>query len=373
MPTKKEDNMNIQTTPEGTAQTETPVVDAPVTETPAGDAPVHPMGEILALFHTPQQQGYATMGVNSHRETWALQSKEFRQLLEHQYYKMTGTMPSSKTITDDLRVLEGKARFEGPELQLHLRIAELEDRISLDLANPAWEFVEITTAGWGVMADSPVKFRRPSSMCALPYPLPGGTIEDLRPFVNIESEDDWRLLVSFLVSTFYPRGPYPVLVLHGSQGAAKSTLTRMVRALIDPNHAPIRTLPRSERDLVISAQQGWLLAFDNLSVLSDKMSDAFCRLATGGGLGTRTLYTNADEAIFQATRAVILNGIEEVVTRGDLLDRSVVLHLPTLSPTHRREEHQVWSEFENARPRILGALLDAVSAALRNLDTVTLT
>jgi hypothetical protein len=86
MPTKKEDNMNIQTTPEGTAQTETPAVDAPVTETPAVDAPVHPLGEMIDLFHTPQQEGYATIGVNSHRETWALQSKEFRQLLEQQYY-----------------------------------------------------------------------------------------------------------------------------------------------------------------------------------------------------------------------------------------------------------------------------------------------
>jgi len=147
----------------------------------------------------------------------------------------------------------------------------------------------------------------------------------------------------------------------------------MMRGLIDPNHAPIRTLPRSEWDLFISAHQGWLLAFDNLSALPNQMSDALCRLATGGGYGTRTLYTNADEAIFQATRAVILNGIEEVVTRGDLLDRSVLLHLPTLSPAQRREEAQVWREFEDARPRVLGALLDAVSAALRNRDTVTLT
>src|SRR5262249_53761201 len=155
---KKEDSMNIQSTPEETAQTETPAVDATVTETPAGDAPVHPLGEILDLFHTPQQQGYATIGVNSHRETWALQSKEFRRLREQYYYALHGTMPSPTILKEELRTLEGKARFEGPELPVHLRIAALEDRISLDLANPAWEVVEITTAGWGVMADSPVKF-----------------------------------------------------------------------------------------------------------------------------------------------------------------------------------------------------------------------
>jgi hypothetical protein len=369
----KEDNMNIQTTPEETAQTETPAVDVPVTEIPAVDATVPPLGEILDLFHTPQREGYATIGVNSHREIWVLQSKEFRQLREQYYYVLNGAMPSQKTLNEDLRILEGKARFDGAELPVHLRIAALEDRLYLDLANERWEVVEITRTGWRVLEDSPIKFRRTSHMLALPHPRHGGTIEELRALVNLGSEDDWRLLVSFLASTFSPSGPYPVLVLHGPQGTAKSTLTRMVRAFIDPNHAPIRTLPRSERDLFISAQQGWLLAFDNLSALSNAMSDALCRLATGGGYGTRTLYTNSDEAIFQATRPVILNGIEEVVTRGDLLDRSVLLHLPTLSSTQRREEHQVWREFEDARPRVLGALLDAVSAALQNLETVTLT
>jgi hypothetical protein len=331
-----------------------------------------PLGEILALFHTPQNETYATLGIHGHRENWALQSKEFRRLREQYYYALNGTMPSPTILKEELRTLEGKALFEGPEMPVHLRLAALEDRLYLDLTNDRWEVVEITPTRWRVVDDPLVKFRRTSSMRPLPQPLSGGTIEELRALVNIGSEDDWRLLVSFLISTFHPHGPYPVLVLHGPQGAAKSTLTKMVRAFIDPNQAPIRTLPRSERDLFISAQQGWLLAFDNLSALSDAMSDALCRLATGGGLGTRTLYTNADEAIFQATRPVILNGIEEVVTRWDLLDRSVLLHLPTLSSTQRREEHQVWREFEDARPRVLGALLDAVSAALQNLETISL-
>jgi hypothetical protein len=337
------------------------------------DIPGRPLGEILDLFHTPQQDAYATLRVHGHREIWALASPEFRHLREQYYYALTGTMPSQKTIRDDIRTLAGKARFEGAAQLVHLRIAELEERLYLDLANERWEVVEITRTGWRVMADPPVKFRRTSSMHALPHPLLGGSIAELRALVNIGSEDDWRLLVSFLVSTFHPRGPYPVLVLHGPQGAAKSTVMRMVRALVDPNHAPIRKLPRSERDLFISANQGWVLAFDNLSALSSEASDAFCRLTTGGAYVTRKLYTDADEAIFQATRPVILNGIEEVVIREDLVDRSLLLHLPTLSPAQRREEEQVWCAFEDARPRILGALLNAVSQALRDLETVTLT
>ena len=245
---------------------------------------IQPLGEILDLFHTPQRDAYATIGGNGHRETWALHSKEFRELLEYQYYKTTGAIPSPKTITNDLRALAGKARFDGAELPVHLRIAELDDRIYLDLANDRWEVVEITAAGWRVLEDPPVKFRRTSSMRPLPQPVRGGSLEELRPFVNVGAEEDWRLLVSFLVGTFHPWGPYPVLVLRGPHGAAKSTLMRVVRALIDPNHAPIRTLPESERDLFISVERGWLHPYDNLSVLPIWASDALCRPRHGRGV-----------------------------------------------------------------------------------------
>jgi hypothetical protein len=209
-------------------------------------------------------------------------------------------------------------------------------------------------------------------MRALPIPERGGSIDELRRFVNVGSEDDWKLLASYLVRAFCSADPYPMLVLNGQQGAAKSTLTRVIRALIDPNEAPIRTFPGSERDLFIGASQSWVQAFDNLSQLPARQSDALCRLATGGSLVTRKLFTDGDEAVFSATRPVVLNGIEDLVIRGDLLDRSIVFQLPTLSRAQRQDERTFWQAFESARPRILGALLDAVSTALRNQDHVEL-
>ncbi len=91
-------------------------------------------GERLDLFHTPQQEAYATIPVKSHMETHALGSKAFRQLLERHYYEWTGTMPSKTTINDALRIMEGRARFDGRELPVHLRVAGLDDTIYLDLA-----------------------------------------------------------------------------------------------------------------------------------------------------------------------------------------------------------------------------------------------
>src|SRR5207237_3972573 len=119
------------------------------------------------------------------------------------------------------------------------------------------------------------------------------------------------LSASWLVATLRPTGPYPILVSHGEQGSAKSTLVRVLRSLVDPNTAALRTTPRDERDLVIAATNGWLIALDNLSHLPDWLSDALCRLATGTGFATRELYTDGEESLFVAQRPIVLDGIEE--------------------------------------------------------------
>jgi hypothetical protein len=179
-------------------------------------------------------------------------------------------------------------------------------------------------------------------------------------------------VVSWLLAALRPVGPYPVLVIYGEQGSAKSSLVRVLRALVDPNAAALRTTSREERDLVIAATNGWLIALDNLSHLPDWLSDALCRLATGSGFATRALYTDADETIFAAQRPIVLNGIEEVATRGDLLDRAITLYLPAIPEEQRKDEKVFWEEFEQARPQICGALLDIVSTALQHLPTTTL-
>jgi hypothetical protein len=208
-------------------------------------------------------------------------------------------------------------------------------------------------------------------MKALPLPVSGGSVSALRQLVNV-SDDDWPLLISWLVAAFRPGYPFPVLVLHGEQGSAKSTVSKMLRNLIDPNIAPLRSEQRDERDLMLAATNGWIVALDNLSRLPVWLSDALCRLSTGGGFATRTLYENDEETLFMAMRPIILNGIEELATRSDLLDRSVIIHLPAIPPDKRKTEADVWQEFEDIRPFVLGGLLDGVSHALRNIGSVHL-
>jgi hypothetical protein len=162
-------------------------------------------------------------------------------------------------------------------------------------------------------------------------------------------------------------GPYPLLAIFGEQGSAKTVLSKMLKALVDPNAAPVRALPREERELMIAANNGYLLAFDNLSGLPAWLSDALCRLASGGSFAVRQLYTDDDEVLFQAARPLLVNGIEEVITRPDLADRAIFLTLPPVADDRRQTERELWREFERARPRIIGALLDLVVHGLRTL------
>lgn len=331
------------------------------------------LGRRTPLFHDPEGNAYATVPVGDHDETWRLRSGGFRSWLARQYWEMEGAIPRAGAIQDALTALEGLARFDGPEIVVHLRHAHVDGALYVDLGDPAWRAIEVTATGWGIVTDPPVKFRRPRGMMALPEPVSDGRhgIDWLRDFLNITDDDAWRLIVGFLLGC-YSRGPYPVLVLNGEQGSAKSTSGRVLRTLVDPARTPDRSAPRDERDLIIAANNGHVVAFDNLSALRDWQSDGLARLSTGAGFGTRELYTDAEETLFWAAKPIILNGITDLAVRSDLLDRSLLVTLPRIPDERRQTEARFWATYQAAAPAILAALLDAVSASLGGHRMVTL-
>jgi hypothetical protein len=209
-------------------------------------------------------------------------------------------------------------------------------------------------------------------MLPLPLPVRGGSIEELGSLLNLPHRNDFVVVVAWLLASLRSGGPHPLLAVAGEQGSAKTVLSKLLKALIDPHAALVRALARDERELMIAAMHSHLLAFDNLSSLSAFLSDALCRLASGGSLAVRRLYTDEDEMLFQAARPILLNGIENIVSRSDLADRAIFLTLAPIADERRRSEAELWREFERARPAILGALLDAAAHGLRTLPRVRL-
>ena len=153
-------------------------------------------------------------------------------------------------------------------------------------------------SGWQVVEETRVDFTRPQGHLPLPVPSHDGSIELLRPFVNVDGSD-FHLLIAWMVAALRPVGPFPVLVIRGDQGSAKSTLAKVIRQLIDPQIGPAsgRAAQHAD-DLMVTAVNGWLLAYDNLGVLSSGLSDSLCRLATGGGISKAGTVTPTRKAQF---------------------------------------------------------------------------
>jgi hypothetical protein len=325
------------------------------------------------LFHCGEDS-FATIQMSGHQETWPIRSRGFGSWLGQMFFDQKQKAATREALKSAVATLEGFGLFKGIEQEVFVRVAGDRNHVWVDLCDAQWQQVEIGAAGWRIVqsSESPMRFRRAKAMLPLPVPERGGSLNDLRRFVNVGSEEDFCLLSAFCICALRPVGPYIALILHGEQGSAKSTTTRVLRSLIDPNSASVRSEPREPRDLMIAANNGWMVAFDNISRLDPWLSDSLCRLSTGGGFSTRTLYSDAEETIFQAQRPLILNGIEELATRGDLLDRCIVLDLPKIEDAARMDEQTFNREFEAIRGKLFGALLDAVSAAIRNHDSVVL-
>ncbi|QDV07252.1 hypothetical protein Poly30_27710 [Planctomycetes bacterium Poly30] len=328
----------------------------------------------IELFRVDARQGegFATVPNGAYLDTFPIRSEAFENWLARRCFTEFKEAPSAASLKEVTMLLKAHAVFEGESRELGTRVMVFEDGIVLDLANDNREVVHVTSAGWTIKSNPEVacRFLRRDAARPLPQPVRGGSIADLRSLVNLADEDQWVLLCSTLLAFLYPRGPFPILIVSGEQGSAKSTLCRLVQALVDPNRGQLRRPPAGERDLLISAKNTWLLAFDNLSGLTPTLSDALCMVATGGGFATRRLYSDDEETIIECQRPVLMNGIDDLDERPDLLDRAVVLQLPTISDQNRRDEAGLMATFAKAAPGVLGAILDGLVVVLRQRSAV---
>ena len=324
------------------------------------------------LFHTPapNADAYADIMIDGHRETHRIRGTGFRRWLRHQYFKETGNGCNSEAMQVAIETIAAKAQFEGKECAVHIRTAKHGRAIYIDIGDAKWSAIEIAEVGWKAVDEVPVRFVRTASTKELPVPQRGGSIELLRPFCNLKTRDEFVVLVGHVLATLRPDANYPVLVTTGEQGSCKSTLFRLIVRLVDPRSPELRSLPKDEDDLITAAKGAHALSFDNISGIPVWLSDAICRLATGGGAGKRKLYSDDDEILFDGRRPTFLNGIEDVVTRGDLVDRSNIFSLEVIAENKRRTEDEIDTEFADKAPKILGALLDGLVVGLNNLSSI---
>ncbi|MED0665931.1 hypothetical protein P4T04_06320 [Bacillus badius] len=315
----------------------------------------------------------ATITINGIQRNVLLEEPLFKQWMINEYYQHFHDSPRSSAVKEAHATLQSIEEINNVIWkEIFIRVAhDDEGKVYVDSGNEAFDVIEVSKTGWQIVKGAPVKFIRSKTMRSLPSPQPRGELDELKQIFQFK-EDQFILWLAFVIGCFNPRGPYPLLVLNGAQGAGKTIVSEITKSVIDPGYATLRTLPESEEDLLVMAQKNWLLAFDNISKISEHMSDALCKLSTGGGLSRRQLYTNDEESVLKAMKPVILNGIENITKRYDLADRSIVLTLPMIMSENRRTKEEIWRDFEKIKGPIMGLIYDAVSMALKNYNMIHL-
>ncbi len=330
------------------------------------------VSEEAEFFQNDLGESFAAVTISGHKEVLKVKSKKFKMWLTKQFYDATKKAPGSDAMNQALGVMEMKAAFEGDEHKLQLRVTEKNGAFYYDLANEDWSVVKVEPRSCQVLKDAPILFTRNKNTKAQVMPDFAGDLKLLLNHIRIKNEDDQILYLIYVVTCLIPSIPHAVLVFSGEKGASKSTSMRLTRQVVDPAVQDLLTMPNSLQDLALSLANNYMPSFDNLDGLSAEKSDLLCIASTGGGFSKRTLFTDDDETLLDLRRCVGLTGINVVVTRADLIDRSIIIELDRIPEDERKEERDVWEAFEKDRASIVGGALQALAKAMAIYPNVQL-
>ena len=289
--------------------------------------------------------------------------------LGYYYYVASGKVATSDLLTKMANTLSGKARYDGEMRELHIRAVNNDSTIWYDLGESA---VLIGRNEWNIFDDPPILFKRFSHQKNQVTPVVSKNINLIHKYINLKNDDDYLLFLVYLIAAFIPGFPHPLLILHGAQGSGKTTPMRVLKELIDPSNIQGLPPPTNPNDFLHVASKHYFLFYDNLSGMPPWLSDALARASTGDGFSTRKLFTDNDDIIYNFQRTIAINGINQVVTRSDLLDRAILLKLERI-PDHKRIEEKVfWEDFNRDKPVILGSIFAVLARALELHPTIGL-
>ncbi|WP_327662431.1 MULTISPECIES: ATP-binding protein [unclassified Streptomyces] len=264
-------------------------------------------------------------------------------------------------LKEALDLIEALALTEDTQA-VHIRVAPGFDGATwLDLGRDDGQSVRIHANGWDIAVPDPreVCWRRTQLTGELPMPVKdtaGKGIDLLMRLCNFAGSDTECLALAWLIGCLGPSVPVPAPFLTGPQGAGKSTGGRMLVRIIEGMSGDLRRAPKDEANLIAAVAAGWVTALDNLSHLTPDLADAMCCIVTGAEDVKRALFTDGDVFRTGYRRPLLMTGIDVGVIRPDLAERLLPLRLER--PKVRRTEAELWAEYEEILPVVLGSLLD---------------
>lgn len=301
-----------------------------------------------------------------------ISSRMFEAFLGYQYRTLSGdrVVPDFSGL---LIVKEQDCQYEqARQVRIHRRVAGSlrKGQIAYFLSDPQWTTVLVKRGGWKIGGSKTLKFLKSPLDEAQTKPKPGGDLFNLlRGYVNLD-DDDFKLFVIYLVQSFSRSSSHFAAVLSSAKGTGKTTLSKVVRAIVDPSKSSVAIMPSTESDLKTLLSNSYLACFDNTATLSTKFSNILCAAITGSKDAKRKLYTDCDQIILNLHNMVLLNGIDIVPYKSDLAERTLLFELKAIPKAQRKTDVEFWGGFNRDLPLILGAIFDTLVKAMELLPTV---
>lgn len=320
-----------------------------------------------------EERAYAHIKEPDNNMVVDVDSDKFKLHLKRQIFKKNKGKISKQEFEEAIEIIKGIAIFERSEKKLHNRVAKIGNVIYIDLHDKTGRVVKVDEEGYQVInCPDNVKFRHTNSMQALPTPHHMGCLKFIGEVVNYGNDDNLLLIMTWMVDSMISDKPFAILDIEGQQGSGKSLCSEFIIGSIDPSKPSLKSLPRTEEDLVISVSNRWINAFDNLSGISNAMSDNLCKISTGGGITRRKKYSDSEEMFIEVSAPIMVNGIDSLANRADLADRAILIDLPTIEDKNRTERSKLDSKFNTFKDAIFGGLCKALSYTLKHKDGVKL-
>ena len=328
--------------------------------------------EDIETYRTSMDETYVTIQIRENNENVNVKSERFKKWIVSQFYNIESKIPTNDNIAKIILLLESRAMNEVNEVLVERRCATVVNCIYYDLKDDSCNVVKVSRDGWEIIKDPPVIFARTKTMYRQVTPERNGNLDILDKWFRYKDENHLILQKVILVASLIPNIARPIQVLHGEKGSSKTSTMKLVRDIIDPAIVPVVSIPKTIDDLAVYISKNYVPCFDNIDTISNQVSDLLCIAVTGGGHTKRKLYTDDEEQVMFFKKGIVLNGINVVATRPDLLDRCILFELERIPSSERIGENELNKRIEEEMPKILGAIFTIISKAMNKYKSIKL-
>jgi Bifunctional DNA primase/polymerase, N-terminal len=332
---------------------------------------------VVLYFNDEYGTPHIKVKVGEHTETMPVGSGRFELYVSKVFYdEMDGQVLKAESLNEVVRILTARITFEDVTAKLHLRSAwgvgesNQPDYSTLyyDLGTPNWSCIKVTTQGWEPLPRHPesvlfTRFKQLPQVTPI-RDYPADVMDNYLDLMHVKSHAARLLVKVLLIASFIPDIGHPITVPNGEQGGVKSTYCKYHKRLVDPCAVELLTMPKDRNEFVQHMHHNYVVVYDNVRIVPNWFSDEICKAVTGAGNSKRKLYTDDEDVAYNYKRCILVNGINNVLTEPDALDRTVMLDFTRISDEQRREEAEVDAEFEGMKTGLLGYIFDILAKAL---------